>query len=103
MLGIELEKLERRVWNPQWYHVKEEEESVSALDLPVPSSSPSVLNGVPDFKNKAGFLGLLGLKTTSANDRQGMENITKKNIAFHRYSIHLTGEKESFTVFRLLP
>lgn len=70
LLAIELEKLERRVWHPQWSEVKEEMKTED-LDIPVPSTSPSTLNSAPDYQKKANFLQILGLKSVSRQLRNG--------------------------------
>lgn len=68
---MELEKLERRKWQPQWYHIEDVLDKKDVLDLPVPSSSPSVLNNTHDYQQKSNFLHSLGLRFVPSNIRNG--------------------------------
>lgn len=70
-VAIELEKLERRKWQPQWYHIEDVLDKANVLDLPVPSSSPSVLNTTQDYQHKSNFLHTLGLTFVPPNIRKG--------------------------------
>lgn len=69
-LAIELQKLERRKWQPSW-QVLDESENNEILDLPVPSQSPSVLNSCHDSQYKKSFLKLLGLRYVPPHIRDG--------------------------------
>jgi hypothetical protein len=69
---VELEKLERRKWQPAWnVSVDAGEERLVPLNLPVPLQSPSVLNSLPDYRMKSNFLQILGLRNVPVQTRQG--------------------------------
>lgn len=70
-----MKKLEKRIWPPQWYYLKDKREDKVTLDIPVPCKSPSILNSSPDYKTKTNFLEVLGLKTVPAPVRQGTTNL----------------------------
>ncbi|KAJ3649104.1 hypothetical protein Zmor_020865 [Zophobas morio] len=70
--GIELEKLEKRKWQPTWKFI-DDSERVAPLNLPVPLQSPAVLNNLPDFKTKSNFFKVLGLRTVPGQMRQELE------------------------------
>ena len=73
--GIELEKLEKRKWQPTWKFI-DDSERVAPLNLPVPLQSPAVLNNLPDFKTKSNFFKVLGLRTVPGQMRQGKLALT---------------------------
>lgn len=68
-----MEKLARRKWlNPCSLRIsKEDEEKIAALNLPVPTKSPALLNLLPDFKMKSSFFRMLGLKAVPSHVQQG--------------------------------
>lgn len=70
VLAVELQKLERRKWQPSW-QVLDESAKDDILDLPVPSQSPSVLNSCHDSQYKNNFLKILGLKYVPPHIRDG--------------------------------
>ncbi|XP_018335742.1 uncharacterized protein LOC108744461 isoform X2 [Agrilus planipennis] len=80
--SMELEKIERRRWLPNWYYPVDEKEKNNSvtLDLPVPSTSPSLLVSAPDFPMKTDFLQQLHLKTVSLPVRYEYENTWMKVI-----------------------
>lgn len=87
ILEVELQKLERRIWLPPWKIMKLEEGKLpTCLDLPVPSSHPSLLNRQPDFGAKVHFLSGLGLKTVSDRGREGKKYIL---ISKEKYQLHI--------------
>lgn len=63
-VAVELSKLERRKWQPKWNPAIENTKTV-ALDLPVPSTSPAVLNESHDYQIKTNFFRILGLESIS--------------------------------------
>lgn len=71
IVAVELEKLERRKWQPPWKSLETNTKN-DILDLPVPSQSPSVLNTCHDSQQKNYFLNLLGLKNVPSYIRNGM-------------------------------
>jgi hypothetical protein len=78
---VELEKLERRKWQPAWnVSVDAGEERLVPLNLPVPLQSPSVLNSLPDYRMKSNFLQILGLRNVPVQTRQELEKTWMKIV-----------------------